>query len=102
MVLLQAVAAGALVPTQSQPQLQTILVWCIVISIGAVSTVVLSIIIFFALKRPAYLFSPSDIDPSAHGSLYGSVADSQADRIEPEPHEDAKFIAYEDSSEDVD
>ena len=99
MVLLQAVSAGALIPTQSQPQLQTILVWCIVIEVGAVSVVVLGVIAYFAWKRPAYLFSPSDIDPAAHRSLYGSVQETETevetDHLHPGPYEDIQFIVDE-------
>ena len=35
-----------------------------------VTVVVLFIIIYFAIRQPAYLFNPSDISESAHLTLY--------------------------------
>ena len=96
MVMLQAIAAGALIPTQSQPTLQAILVICIVIEVIAVSTVILGVIVYFAVKRPAYLFSPSDISPSAHSSLYGSVSSTGSDELSSIPYmDDVEFTVEE-------
>ena len=37
----------------------------------AVTLVVLSLIIYFAVRNPAYLFNPSDISEAAHLTIYG-------------------------------
>ena len=96
MVMLEAIAAGALIPTQSQPMLQTILVICIVFEALAVSLVVLGVIVYFAVKRPAYLFSPSDISPSAHGRLYGSAPSPDSNELQSAPYlDDVEFTVEE-------
>ncbi len=71
MVLIDAIAASALVPLRSQPDLQKIVVLALVSSIGLVTLVVCGLIVFLAIRRPGLLFSPADIDPSIHADLYG-------------------------------
>ena len=71
MVLLEAIAAAALIPLKSQPDLQTVVVVMMVASIGLITILVVGMIALFAWKRPGLLFNPRDIDPSVHAILYG-------------------------------
>jgi len=72
MVLLEGIAAAALIPLKSQPGLQTAVVIMMVASIGLLTILVIGMIALFAWKRPGLLFNPRDIDPSVHPILYGA------------------------------
>lgn len=70
MVLLQGIAAAALVPLESQPDLQRLLVWMMVGVTIAITLVVVIVVLWFAFRNPGLLFSPRDISPEAHIPLY--------------------------------
>ena len=70
LVALEGVAGGSLVVLESGSSLQTWMVAAMIFVFVAVTLVVLGIIIYFAVRKPAYLFSPSDISESAHSDLY--------------------------------
>jgi hypothetical protein len=70
MVLLEGAAVGALATLGSQPELQRMLVFMMVVTISAVTILVIVLISGFAIKSPGLLFNPRDIDPSAHQALY--------------------------------
>ena len=70
MILLQGIAAAALVPLQSQPDLQLILVRLVVGVTSILTSVVVIVVLWFAFKNPGLLFSPRDIDPRVHVDLY--------------------------------
>ncbi|MSQ15773.1 MAG: hypothetical protein EXR50_07925 [Dehalococcoidia bacterium] len=74
MVFLEGITAGALVPLQGQPELQSRLVWLMIITVLAVTIVVIILIIRFAFWHPGLLFNPSDIHSSAHVDLYAPNA----------------------------
>lgn len=61
MILLQGIATAALVPLQSQPALQRMIVWMMVASISAITLLVVIIVLYFAVRRPGLLFNPQDI-----------------------------------------
>ena len=71
MVLLDAIAAGALFPLKDQPELQRYVVFLLIGSIGLITLLVCGLVIYFAIRRPGLVFSPTDIDPAAHMHLYG-------------------------------
>ena len=71
LVALEGVAGGSLVALESGSDLQFAMVAAMIFVFVAVTIVVLGVIIFFAVRRPGYLFNPSDISESAHVSLYG-------------------------------
>ena len=71
MVLLDAIAAGALFPLKDQPELQRYVVLLSIGSIGLITLLVCGLVIYFAIRRPGLLFSPTDIDPAVHMDLYG-------------------------------
>lgn len=77
MVLLEGIAAAALVPLQSQPDLQRILVFTIVATISVLTVMIVGLIVYFARTNPGLLFNPGDIDPSVHLSLYGQGENQQ-------------------------
>ena len=70
MVLLEGIAAGALVAVNSQPVLQWILVIMMTVVTVAIAGLVIWIVWHFARKHPGLLFNPQDISPSVHGVLY--------------------------------
>ena len=70
LVALEGVAGGSLVALESGSSLQAWMVAAMIFVFVAVTLVVLGIIIYFAVRKPAYLFSPSDISESAHSDLY--------------------------------
>ncbi len=70
MVLLQGIAAAALVPLESQPDLQRLLVWLMVGVTIAITSVVVIVVLWFTFRRPGLLFSPRDISMQAHLELY--------------------------------
>ncbi len=74
MVFLEGITAGALVPLQGQPELQSRLVCLMIITVLAVTIVVIVLIVRFAFWHPGLLFNPSDIHSSAHIRLYGPDA----------------------------
>ena len=57
MILLQGIAAAALVPLQSQPDLQLILVWMMVGVTVAITSVVVIVVLWFALKTRGYFLT---------------------------------------------
>ena len=71
MVLLQSIAAAALLPLFSQPELQRILVWMMVAVTGALTLVVTIMVLYFTFWKPELLFSARDINPAIHHDLYG-------------------------------
>lgn len=70
MVLLEGIAAGALIPLGGEPELQSRLVWMMIGTVSLVTVGVMALIGYIAVKSPGLLFNPSDIDPSAHVPLY--------------------------------
>ncbi len=69
-VLLEGIAAGALVAVKSQPALQWILVIMMVFLTSAITLLVIWIVWRFARNNPGLLFSPQDISQAVHGRLY--------------------------------
>ena len=74
MVLVDGIATAALVPLQSEPNLQRILVWMMVGVTSAITLVVIFVVVWFTVKSPGLLFNPQDIDPNVHSDLYGPSA----------------------------
>lgn len=72
MVLLQGIAAAALIPVSSQPELQRVLVWMMVAVTSVIAGVVTVVVLWFTFKNPGLPFNPKDISPEAHLDLYGS------------------------------
>lgn len=70
MVLLEGIAAGALVPLSTQPQLQALLVYLIVGTVLLLVLTVIGLIIYITKTNIGLLFNPQDIDPSVHRMLY--------------------------------
>lgn len=70
MVLLHGIVALALVPTNGSDELQRMLVWTMIGNVSFMSVAIAVLVGYLAWREPAYLFSPSDIDPSAHPDLY--------------------------------
>lgn len=70
MVLLQGIAAASLVPLGSQPELQRLIVWMMVAATSAIALVLIIVVLWFTFRNPGLLFSPRDISPAAHISLY--------------------------------
>ena len=71
MVLLQGISASALFALKDQPTLQLILVIMMASVTAVVALAVVVLIGWLAYRNPGLLFSPPDIDPIAHLSLYG-------------------------------
>ncbi|MEK7807423.1 MAG: hypothetical protein AAB528_06780 [Chloroflexota bacterium] len=71
LVALEGVAGGSLFALDSGSVLQTAMVAAMIFAFVAVTVVVLCVYIYFAVRKPAYLFNPSDISESAHLALYG-------------------------------
>ena len=87
MVLLQGIAAAALVPLDSQPTLQGLLVYMMVSATGIITILVVTLVGCFAWKNPGLLFSPRDIDPAIHRYLYppqGSIRGQVISTSDPE------------------
>jgi hypothetical protein len=74
LVALEGVAGGSLFALDSSSVLQTAMVAAMILVFVAVTVVLLGVIIYFAVRQPAYLFNPSDISESAHLALYGGGA----------------------------
>ena len=74
MVLLQGIAAAALVPLESQPDLQRVIVWMMVVVTSAIVLVLVVVVLWFAFRNPGLLFNPKDISPEAHVPLYSPSA----------------------------
>ena len=72
MVLLQGIATAALVPLQSQADLQRLIVWMMVGSISVITLGVVVVVLWFAFRNPGLLFNPRDISPEVHLPLYSS------------------------------
>ncbi len=72
MVLLQGIAAAALIPLESQPELQARLVWMMIFVTGGLALVVAIVVLWFTFKNPGLLFNPRDINPEVHLDLYPS------------------------------
>ncbi len=72
MVLLQGIAAAALLPLESQPELQARLVWMMIAVTGGLALVVAVVVLWFTFKNPGLLFNPKDISPEVHLDLYRS------------------------------
>ncbi len=70
MVLLHGIVALALWPTNGSDDLQRMLIWAMIGNVSFMSVAIASLVGYLAWKKPWYLFSPSDIDPSAHRDLY--------------------------------
>ena len=70
LVALEGIAGGSLYALDSGSGLQIAMVATMISVFAAVTLVVLGIIIYFAVRQPAYLFNPSDISESAHVILY--------------------------------
>ena len=90
MVLLQGIATAALVPLQSEPSLQRLIVWMMVASISMITLVVAGVVVWFALRNPGLLFNPRDISPEVHIPLYspGSRGPTSPPSV---PHQAATF-----------
>ncbi len=69
--VLEAVAVGALVALDSDPGLRAWVTAAIIFVLVLTTVVVLGVYVFLAIRKPAYLFSPSDISQEAHIQLYG-------------------------------
>ena len=78
LVALEAIATASLFALESDPSLRTWMVAAMIFVFILVTVVILGVIVYFALRRPAYLFNPSDISDSAHFSLYGGGIDRTA------------------------
>ena len=104
MVLLQGIAAAALVPLDAQPELQRILVWMMVAVTCALTIVVIIMVLWFTFRRPELLFSPRDINPDVHSDVYGHYnlsSPSSAPRdLRPIPREFVTFEVADDALED--
>lgn len=90
MVLLEGIAAAALVPLEGQPELQRMLVWLMIGVTSAITAVVIVVVLRFTFRNPGLLFSPRDINPEAHISLYspgGSIPKPETDKL----HGDISF-----------
>lgn len=72
-VLIQGIAAGALVAVRPDPTLQLILIIIISAVTVSVTVTVIWLVMYLARKNPAYLFNPKDIDPSAHPLIYRPI-----------------------------
>lgn len=85
-VLIQGIAAGALVAVQSQPTLQCILIYVIsgVTVLFVLLVIWLIIHIVWVIKNPALLFNPRDIDPSVHPLIYSPLEPQAKIEIIPE------------------
>lgn len=70
MVLLEAIAGGTLFALKSPLLIQQVVALMMVVSISAITVLVIWMIVYFALKRPGLLFNPRDIAPSVHRELY--------------------------------
>lgn len=70
MVLLEGIAAAALVPLQAQPHLQERIVCMMIWTVAVLTAGIIILIAYFAVKNPGLLFSPADIDPAVHDRLY--------------------------------
>lgn len=78
MVFLEGIATSALIPLSSQPHLQALLVYLMVVSIGVITLVIVIVVAWFAFTNPGLLFNPQDIDRSVHLPLYGPSESPQS------------------------
>lgn len=72
-VLIQGIAAGALVAVRSDPILQRVLIITISIVTLLFALFVTWLVAYLAIRKPWYLFNPKDIDPGAHSHIYGPI-----------------------------
>jgi hypothetical protein len=86
LVALEGVAGGSLFALDPGSALQTAMVAAMIFVFVTVTLVVLGMIIYFAVRQPAYLFNPSDISESAHLTLYtGGLSPGRDVQVPPEP-----------------
>lgn len=97
MVFLEGIVAAALVPLAGQPALQEKLVGMMIVTVSMVTLGVLLLVGYLAVKRPALLFNPQDLDPSVHFAVYGPGDPLQGAR--PLPPDVVNFELLFDKSE---
>lgn len=89
MVMLQAIAVGALFSVASQPILQWVIAIMMVSCISVITMLVIWLVVFFARgDRPGLLFDPRAIEASVHKTLYGSNESPGQDAL----LQDATFV----------